>query len=500
VRLSTTGASRRLSTDEMTDLAAALKSGEIYLADIRRGDILGTLHLNVYAPIWSYSAVGSDSVIVGALILELDPETFLYPLIETWPTPSATGETVLVRREDGDVVYLSRLRFRDYTPLTLRLPLSDNKAVAAVMAGNGISGLVMAIDYRDVRVMSVLSHIPGSPWYLVTKIDEDEIATPLKMVMALIFGITAGVILFLGAALLLWSKRTDARFLRMEYEQEKEKRALLERVASERKWAEEQLRISNEQLERTVEERTATIRKLERERLEDEKQVALGRMAARVAHEINNPLTGIKNSFTLVKRAIPPDHRHYEFVSLIERELDRIARIVRQMFELYRQQGEKISSGNPDDIIRDVAMLLSGNARARQVKLEYETNRTARPVLINEDSLRQVLFAVVQNGIEASPPGGHVRIASVAKGEDLIVTVSDQGPGIPEEYRTRIFEPFFTTKEGLTSGGLGLGLSVTRGLVENLGGNLTFECPPGQGTTFRIVFPIRMATVEKVNG
>ncbi|HEY3296213.1 MAG TPA: ATP-binding protein [bacterium] len=500
VRIATYGASKSLSDEEESDMALAIRSGSAYLADIRRGDVAGSLHLNVYAPLWDRRATTGDSVIVGTLILELDPATYLYPLIENWPTPTETGESVLVRRDGDEVVYLSRLRFRNYSPLMLRFPVTEDSRVASVMAGNGVTGIVMARDYRDTAVMSALYRVPHSPWILITKIDESEIVAPLKVVAALITGITASLILLIGASMLWWWKRSEAKVLRVHYDAERDQRTLLERIAVERRRAEEQLQLYNEQLEKAVEERSARIRTLERDRLEDERQVALGRMAARVAHEINNPLAGIKNAFTLVKRAIPTEHRHYEFVGLVERELERIARIVRQMFELYRQHREKISIACPADVVREVSLLLAGNAQSRQVTVDVETGGTTQPILLHEDSLRQALFAVIQNGIEASPPGGRVRVKTVTSDDKLEVTVADQGPGIPEGYRTRIFEPFFTTKEGLATGGLGLGLSVTRGLLENLGGTLTFESCPGQGTTFTISMPLRISTVEASNG
>ncbi len=140
-----------------------------------------------------------------------------------------------------------------------------------------------------------------------------------------------------------------------------------------RKEAEDRIKRHNEELERLVAERTAQIQKLEQLRLKSEKQVAVGRMAARIAHEINNPLAGIKNSFLLVKRAIPTDHKHYEFVGRIEKEIERVARIVRQMFELYKPERREPSMLRPDEVIREVADLLTGNLRSQGVNLEIDT-------------------------------------------------------------------------------------------------------------------------------
>ncbi|HEY3296088.1 MAG TPA: PAS domain S-box protein [bacterium] len=261
---------------------------------------------------------------------------------------------------------------------------------------------------------------------------------------------------------------------------------------TDRKKTEEQIRRHSEELERIIEERTAQIRKLERQRLESEKQVSVGRMAARIAHEINNPLAGVKNSFLLVKKAIPEDYKHFEFVNRIERELDRIARIVRQMFELYRPERREPEVIRPADAIQDVVILLQGNIRSQGIKVEQETARAGKPVRIHSDSLKQVLFNVLQNAIEASPQGATVRVECILRGSVLALDIADQGGGIPEEVQSRIFEPFFTTKEGETTGGLGLGLSVTRSLVESMGGLISFETIENRGTTFHITLPVQV--------
>jgi PAS domain S-box-containing protein len=271
------------------------------------------------------------------------------------------------------------------------------------------------------------------------------------------------------------------------------------RDITEQRIAQNQIRMHEEELERLVEERTAQVRNLERQRTETEKLVATGRMAARIAHEINNPLAGVKNSFALVKRSIPTDHKHYEFVGRIEREIDRIARIVRQMYELYRPDHQAPSQIKVSDVIFDIAALLEPNARMNGVTLDLDTGRAKTIVTLSEDSLRQVIYNTVQNAIEASSEGEHVKLTAVVDKRSLVFSVVDQGPGIPEEVRTRIFEPFFTTKSGLTTGGLGLGLSISKGLVEAMGGTLSFESSPGHGTTFTAVLPLNATPPENTH-
>jgi len=262
------------------------------------------------------------------------------------------------------------------------------------------------------------------------------------------------------------------------------------RDISERKRMEEQIRRHAEELEQLVEERAKRIHLLEQQRAESEKLAATGRMSARIAHEINNPLAGIKNSFLLVKDGIPTTHRYYDYVRRIETEIERIARIVRQMFDLYRPQQDSVRSFPADIAIGDVVALLKTNCREHDITIDVEINAPALNVALSESSLRQVLYNVIQNAVDASAPGSTVRVRAVSEQQKLTIKVIDQGQGIPEGIRTKIFEPFFTTKSGLERSGLGLGLSVSKGLVEAMGGKLDFESTVGKGTTFAIVLPL----------
>jgi signal transduction histidine kinase len=249
-----------------------------------------------------------------------------------------------------------------------------------------------------------------------------------------------------------------------------------------------------------VEKRTARIRELERQRTEIEKLGAAGRMATRIAHEINNPLAGIKNSFLLIKDAVPEDHPYYDYTGRIEKEIDRIAWIVRQMFDLHRPDQHAVRKSPLAEVIKDVVILLDSSCREYSVSIQVDISDASASLATQDALLRQVLYNVVQNSIEASPSGGMVRIAAAVMEDTLNITISDQGVGIPEEARFRIFEPFFTTKSGNTTGGLGLGLSVSKGIVEAMGGSIDFESRLCHGTTFDIVLPLNRTTTEVHNG
>ena len=248
-----------------------------------------------------------------------------------------------------------------------------------------------------------------------------------------------------------------------------------------------------------LEEDITRIKKLERQQVESEKLTATGRMAARVAHEINNPLAGIKNSFHLIKDAVPEDYPYYHYVGRIEKEIDRIARIVRQMFNLYRQDQEASCEFLVSETISDVVALLEANARQRDVKLLLAANPMIA-VTLPEGLLRQVLYNIIQNAIEASPDGQAVKITTEVKDGHLEISVSDRGSGIEKELCSRIFEPFFSTKSNVPRAGLGLGLSVTKNMVEIMGGTIDFKTQVNRGTVFEVLLPLNGLQKEIPNG
>jgi len=273
---------------------------------------------------------------------------------------------------------------------------------------------------------------------------------------------------------------------------------------AERKRAEGALAEANARLEARVAERTRELTRLnealrremsERRRaqsalVEQEKLAATGRMAAQMAHEINNPLAGIKSAYRVIRDAIPADHQDARFVGLIDKEIDRIARIVHQTLDLYRPHPEPPRRFRIDRAVQEVAILLEAPCRARGVALTVEPT-PAIEAWLPEGPVHQVLFNLLENALEASPRDGHVRVAVTATDDRLSVAVSDEGPGIPAALRARIFEPFFTTKDRRGSGGgVGLGLSVSRSLVQAMGGALTFDCDRGPGTRFEVVLPL----------
>jgi signal transduction histidine kinase/CheY-like chemotaxis protein len=260
----------------------------------------------------------------------------------------------------------------------------------------------------------------------------------------------------------------------------------------QRMWIEEQLHLHNEKLETLVQTRTTRIMELERQRMQNEKLAASGRMAATVAHEINNPLSCIKGAFMLIKDSIPKRNKYYEYVDMIEQEIDRIARIVKQMFNLSKPYQGEICEFDSIIIIRDVIYMLEKLVSERGIAINFNDRNDTVKVTMSEDYFRQILYNIIKNAIEASSKGGSVEVSVETDNDRLNVVVSDLGEGMSDEVRSKIFEPFFSTKSKYSDSGLGLGLSTTKVIVESMGGSIDCISEKGKGAAFTIDLPINL--------
>jgi len=216
---------------------------------------------------------------------------------------------------------------------------------------------------------------------------------------------------------------------------------------------------------------------------------AKGQMAAYIAHEINNPLAGIKNAFALLEPAIPLDHPHRRYADLIKREIDRIAGIIRTMYHVYRPPSAEQADVVLHEVFQDIQNLLVPKCRAAGVMIVEDLQEPGLKVRFNGGMLRQVIFNLAQNAVEASPRDGDVLLGGRRTEAGTEITVSDQGPGIPAEWAERVFQQGFTSKRDSEMSGLGIGLSTCKSIVESMGGTLDFSSAPGEGCTFRVRMP-----------
>lgn len=209
-----------------------LKSGKVTVSDLHKSIVKDDyVNMDIFVPILPKPA-GADASPkpLAVLMFEIDPAHFLFPTIQAWPSYSRTGETLLVRMEGNDVVFLNELRHQKNTPLTLRFPVASHKQLPAAMAVTGKEGIIEGIDYRNVPVIAALRKVHGTPWFIVSKVDKDEIKAPIRNQATMIISVVAGLILTVTFGLaLLWHRR-DTQWLREKLASDREKQLLADRI------------------------------------------------------------------------------------------------------------------------------------------------------------------------------------------------------------------------------------------------------------------------------
>jgi len=253
-------------------------------------------------------------------------------------------------------------------------------------------------------------------------------------------------------------------------------------------------------LEKKVKERTEELKKVQSHIIQIEKMASLGKLAATVAHELNNPLEGILTYTKLLIKQLKNNRTTPEDVDSMVRDLSFVAdettrcgNIVKNLLLFSKKQVSEFATEHLRTIVEKSLNLVKHHLEMHNVKLEKELEDKPILLLCDSNQLQQAFIALFVNAVEAMPEGGTLRVASryMPDNDTFQVTISDTGVGIPEEAIPNIFEPFFTTKRD--GKGVGLGLSVVYGIIEQHGGHIEVQSQVNRGTTFIISLPRNQA-------
>lgn len=257
-------------------------------------------------------------------------------------------------------------------------------------------------------------------------------------------------------------------------QREQERSVELQRTAA---GLEESLRKLQAQSERiiTVEEQLRRAEKLS----------TLGEMAAVLAHEIRNPLGSIRGTAEILRDDYPPGNPKHEFIEIQIKETERLNHVVEDFLRMARQQPGERQECSLRDELETIITLVSGDARQRGVRLVLEEISGKAVVRANGEKLRQAFLNITLNALQATPAGGRVTITTSSYADGYEIRFSDTGSGIDAAALGRIFDPFYTTKVD----GTGLGLAVTKKIIESHGGQLTVASEAGMGTTVTVKLP-----------
>lgn len=263
-------------------------------------------------------------------------------------------------------------------------------------------------------------------------------------------------------------------------------------------------------LEQKVEEATRELHDAHAETARSEKLASVGLLAAGIAHELNNPLTGVLTFSYLVKKNLPAGSRDAEDLGLVIRETKRCATIIRRLLDFSREKTPEKAFADLNTLIEETLQLIKQSAQVENIEIITDLDEQLPAVWLDENLIKQVIMNMLVNAQHAIEGAGSITIKTRfhaapadaepgADSEDMAeITITDTGCGIAADDLQRIFDPFFTTKG--VGKGTGLGLSVSHGTIEAHGGTIEVESSVGKGTEFRIHLPLGGTAEQRSNG
>jgi PAS domain S-box-containing protein len=278
------------------------------------------------------------------------------------------------------------------------------------------------------------------------------------------------------------------------------------RDITDRKKEEEKI---TRRLEQMVAERTRQLKETHEKMLHQDKMASLGKLSASVVHEINNPIAGILNLILLIKRFYAEEkitHKESEriarYLTLMETETRRIGRIASNLLAFSRQTKIELTPLDLNRLVEKTLMVNSNLLKIHNVKVEKDLDPHIPQIVGSEDQLQQVFMNIISNAAEAMESAQNavltVQTQSSSGANAVAVAFRDTGHGIPRQNLPRLFEPFFTTKK--KGKGVGLGLSVAYGIVQEHGGAMRVDSKVGVGTVFTVELPLKKRTEESQAG
>ncbi|SJZ74377.1 two-component system, NtrC family, sensor kinase [Trichlorobacter thiogenes] len=420
--------------------------------------------------------------LINRVIAEQEGSAFL---VERNPTDKKRNGIYLFHRdttcEFGDQTGSHRTVLNDYPPEITTVWLTSDHGVT-----------------RDPRSRDMLAHAFYSPyaqkdrgWVVVVNAKRDFFLEPLATIGRLT-GLWAVVVVILATAVSLYFARSLTRPLQEVVDGVRRMgQHPAERISVTAGDEVGFLATEINRMADAMQQQAAEKLRVEEQIRNTEKLASIGEMAAGLAHELNTPLGNIKALAVLSRKGI--EQGECDRTALVA-DLNDIADqagkcsgIIGGLLSFARRSEGSPANHNPTDLLLEAVSLVRLRAEKQQVTLKMEAGGELPMLFLDGDQLRQVFVNILLNGIDAAP-GGNITITVTPDNDHLKIDFEDTGCGIPPEHLDRIFDPFFTTKE--VGQGTGLGLSVSYGMLQGMGGRIDVASQPGRGTTFSVVLPV----------
>ncbi len=478
-----------------------LQEKEVDVRDVYTSELTDQNCMTYFCPVCLTDpfTLESSDVIIGVILLDVNVKNSIEPLIRNWPGMGNTGETLLVRKEGNSIIYLNDLRHKERAALKFASDIHSTLDTPSVLSASGKEGINKSMDYRNIRVLSAYRYIPVLKWGLVAKQDLTEAFAPIEKlknhVIVLIFiclafvivigisftnRITKPILQLVEGAKAIGLGNLDQRISVVSQNE-------VGLLAEEFNQMAAKLKESYSNLEQKIDERTSQL-------LRAERLAAVGELAAEVAHEINNPLGGLRNFASMLESESENAAQTKKYAVLMLEGLKRVEMIVKRLLTFSRPYALHVSENNINTIINNSIEFIEHRVDPSHVFIHKNLNESLPPIYIDADHISQVFINVMINALESMPNGGTLTIKTdTCKKHESCITVyiTDTGCGISNETINKIFEPFFTTKNKEGEKGLGMGLAISKRIIEDHHGEISVESMVGAGTTFKICLPRR---------
>jgi signal transduction histidine kinase len=240
---------------------------------------------------------------------------------------------------------------------------------------------------------------------------------------------------------------------------------------------------------RDLDETLRQLRSAQEQLVRSERLAATGKLTAQLAHEVNNPIHNIQSCLQTALSRLPLETKGRELIGVAYDEVNRLSRLTVQMLDFYRSSlvEDEMKPTNIAEVVHEVVAITQAELRNNRIEVNVQVDDGLPLLRASPDKLKQVLLNLIANAHDAMPDGGHLDILACRRDRALRITVRDDGSGIAKEHLDRIFDAFFTTKGKVS--GVGLGLSVSYGIVNQHRGSIEVESTVGRGSAFTVVLP-----------
>lgn len=383
---------------------------------------------------------------LGTLAFRVQPYPYRTALVEEWPAFRSSAEVLVLRPEGNRIVFITQPRLRAIESIEASPRILSAQAVKR-------EGRIEGRDYRGVRSIGVGRRIPNTPWHLVAKVDQSELESLVRQLAA---GSIVLMLLLLAAGAMVAG-------------------SLLRRQAAEDRF-------------RAEREMQKALYASQQRLIQSEKLVALGTLAAGMAHELNNPLMGIMNYVSYVLRRTQ-DPELLRPLERADQELKRIRDLLTSMLTFAAPPSGERSAFGVGLVLTRTVELLGPEFRARGIALRHDISEGLPRVLAQPGPLQQVFVNLLLNARDAAADSEErtVLLRAHAENGTVEVEIRDSGRGIPPAIQGQIFDPFFTTKP--PGQGTGLGLSIALNVINELGGTIDATSHPEGGASFTVRLP-----------